>query len=261
MPIDMNADLGEGTGENSAGLDEALVAVITSANVAGGDRVADGGSIARVCDLAAEHGVAIGAQLSCDDMPGLGFRPVEIDPGELMQRFRDQIGTLAVIAERAGTAVTYVKPHGALYIGATRDPDLAEAIVGAATAYSADTGSALAVLAYPDSVLLRIAHDAGLVAVGEAFADRGYAPDGTLAAPDVPGAVIDDVDQAITRIRRLVRDDSILAIDGTPITVRARSICLHPDTPSALVMARRLRAMLEADRVRVQPFAPPPRET
>lgn len=258
MAIDLNADIGEGIGGDPEALDAALLDVVTSVNVACGGHAGNNESMSRVCPLAAERGVAIGAHISYPDREGFGRLPMDINNDELFESLFQQLQDLQTKAVAAGTAVTYIKPHGYLYTAPAGIDGHASAVIDVIKQYARETGKLLPVLGLPDSPLLEAAAEQGVKGVPEAFADRAYTTQGTLVPRGEPGAVVTDPNDALTRLKRLIRDDEIVSIDGTPIEVRARSICVHGDTPGAAIIARRLRAAIDADRVRITPFAPPP---
>lgn len=248
--IDLNADLGEGFGIWKLGDDEAMLEVVTSANVACGFHAGDPSTLRRVCHAAADRGVAIGAQVSYPDLIGFGRRFIDIHPQELRDAVLYQLGALDGFAQVAGTGVQYVKPHGALYHACISHPDQAEAVVAAAHEYD----PSMAVLGAPGSRLLAIADALGMEPVPEAFADRAYRADGTLVPRTEPGSVIHDPDVVANRAVSIATDRRVTAIDGSVVEVRARSICIHGDTPGAVALARAVRAGLEAAAVGVHPF-------
>jgi len=259
MPIDLNSDLGEGVGDDPHALDAALLRVITSANVACGGHAGDAESMMRVCDTAVPLRVAIGAHVSYVDRDGFGRRSHNVSREILREQLLEQMIKLDEIAIAAGTAVTYVKPHGELYHASSDDAEDAGVITDAVSDFSRETGRRLAVLGLPGSELLRQTLASGLTPVGEAFADRSYTTEGRLVPRSEPGAVVTNTTEALARLHRLLRDEQIVTIDGTHITVRARSICIHGDTPGAVVMGRRLRGAIDSDRVKIVAFAPPPK--
>ena len=248
--IDLNADLGEGFGRWTLTDDEALLSVVTSANVACGFHAGDPSTMRRVCDLAAERGVRIGAQVSYRDLMGFGRRAMDVPPDELAHEVAYQIGALEVFARAAGSRVSYVKPHGALYNRTVGDEEQAAAVVAGVRL----AGGGLPLLGLPGSRLLASAERAGLPAVPEAFADRAYTRHGTLVPRREPGAVLHDPEAAVARSVRIARDRSVTSVDGTPVDVRARSLCLHGDTPGAAELAARVRRELEAAGVEVRAF-------
>ncbi|KUJ65493.1 hypothetical protein ACZ90_47250 [Streptomyces albus subsp. albus] len=251
-PIDLNADLGEGFGRWQLTDDDALLSVVTSANVACGFHGGDPSTMRRVCELAAERGVAIGAQVSYRDLAGFGRRAMDVPPRELADEVAYQIGALEIFARAAGSRVAYVKPHGALYNRCVHDEEQAAAVVaGVRLAH----GTPLPVLGLPGSRLHHAAQAAGLPQVTEAFADRGYTPAGTLVPRSAPGALLSDPEQVLERSVGIARDRALTTVDGQRLTVRARSLCVHGDTPGAAQLARRIRAALDGAGVPVAAFA------
>ncbi|MFI2912752.1 LamB/YcsF family protein [Streptomyces sp. PDY-4] len=249
--IDLNADLGEGFGRWLLTDDERLLSVVTSANVACGFHAGDAATMRRVCELAAGRGVRIGAQVSYRDLAGFGRRAMDVPPAELAAEVAYQIGALEVFARAAGSRVAYVKPHGALYNRVVRDEEQADAVVDGVLL----ADPALPVLGLPGSRLLELAGKAGLPVVTEAFSDRAYTDEGTLVPRGQEGAVVTDQEAVVARSVDLARDGEVAARSGRRIGVRARSLCLHGDTPGAVDLARRVRAALESSGVRVEAFA------
>ncbi|WP_345961337.1 5-oxoprolinase subunit PxpA [Streptomyces sp. BRB040] len=249
--IDLNADLGEGFGRWTLTDDDALLSVVTSANVACGFHAGDPSVMRRVCDLAAERGVRIGAQVSYRDLAGFGRRAMDVPADELAAEVAYQIGALRVFAEAAGAVVAYVKPHGALYNRTVHDEGQARAVVAGVSL----AGDALPVLGLPGSRLLTAAADAGLTGVPEAFADRAYTARGTLVPRGEPGAVVTDEDAVVRRAVAFAMEGSVEAVDGTAVAVAARSLCVHGDTPNAARIAARVRTALETAGVGIGAFA------
>ncbi|MDP4335121.1 5-oxoprolinase subunit PxpA [Curtobacterium sp. A7_M15] len=252
--IDLNSDLGEGFGAWTMGDDRAMLDLVSSANVACGFHAGDPEIMLDTCRLAAERGVAVGAHVAYRDLVGFGRRAVEVTPEALTADVVHQLGALLATARVAGTRVTYVKPHGALYNTACADPVQAEVVVRAVAAVD----PTLAVLALPDSELLRAARAHGLRAVAEVFADRAYEPDGSLVPRSRPGAVLHDPAAVADRVLRMVTEGTVTAVDGSVVLVRADSVCVHGDSPDAVAMARAIRALLDRNGVAVAPFAPAP---
>jgi UPF0271 protein len=248
--IDLNADLGEGFGRWHLTDDEALLSVVTSANVACGFHAGDPVTMRRVCERAAAGGVRIGAQVSYRDLAGFGRRAMDVPPDELAAEVAYQIGALDVFARAAGAQVAYVKPHGALYNRAVHDEEQAAAIVEGVL-----LAARLPVLGLPGSCLLAAAERAGLPAVPEAFADRAYTAQGTLVPRREPGAVVGDPDEVVARAVRLACGGGVVSREGTAVRVAARSLCVHGDTPGAALHAVAVREALEAASVRVAAFA------
>ncbi|MFH8992381.1 LamB/YcsF family protein [Streptomyces sp. NPDC017940] len=249
--IDLNADLGEGFGRWRLTDDEELLSVVTSANVACGFHAGDAATMRRVCAQAAERGVRIGAQVSYRDLAGFGRRAMDVPAAELAAEVAYQIGALEVFARAAGAAVAYVKPHGALYNRVVHDGEQAAAVVEGVRL----AGAGLPVLGLPGSRLLEAAAEAGLPVVTEAFADRAYTDGGTLVPRGTEGAVVTAADTVVERSLGLATSGTVLAHSGRRISVRARSLCLHGDTPGAVELARQVRSGLEAAGVRVEAFA------
>ncbi|MFC9233150.1 LamB/YcsF family protein [Streptomyces decoyicus] len=249
--IDLNADLGEGFGRWQLTDDEALLSVVTSANVACGFHAGDPATMRRVCELAAERGVVIGAQVSYRDLAGFGRRAMDVPPDELSAEITYQIGALEVFARAAGARVGYVKPHGALYNRCVHDEEQAAAVIDGISA----AGGSLPVLGLPGSRLHEAAQRAHLPVVGEAFADRAYTAEGTLVPRREPGAVIHDADEVVKRALGMARDRTVTSRDGRHVGITARSLCLHGDTPGAAGLALRVRSELAAAGVHVRSFA------
>ncbi|SNQ48079.1 putative nitrogen-containing heterocycle degradation enzyme [Frankia canadensis] len=249
-PLDLNADLGEGFGVWRLTDDEALLGLVTSANVACGFHAGDPATMRRVCERAVAAGVRIGAQVSYRDLAGFGRRRIDMEHDDLRDDVLYQIGALAAFAKAAGGRVGYVKPHGALYNTAATDERQAAAVVDAVRRHD----PALPVLGLAGSVLLRRAEEAGLTAIAEAFADRAYTPAGTLVSRREPGAVLHDPQEVIRRTVRLATEGTVLSSTGVPVRVRARSLCVHGDTPGAVDLLQRLRQALRDAGIPLSPF-------
>ncbi|MCD0483719.1 LamB/YcsF family protein [Streptacidiphilus sp. ASG 303] len=252
--IDLNADLGEGFGRWTLTEDEALLSVVTSANVACGFHAGDPSTMRRVCGWAAERGVRIGAQVSYHDLAGFGRRAMEVPPEELADEIAYQIGALEMFARAAGSRVSYVKPHGALYNRVVADAEQAAAVVAGVARAGALCGGPLPVLGLPGSELLKAAGGAGLPVVAEAFADRAYTAAGTLVPRRDAGAVVHDAEAVLVRAVEMAREGRVTAVTGEAVRVRARSLCVHGDTPGAADLAVRLREALVGAGVRVEAF-------
>ena len=248
--IDLNADLGEGFGRWRLGDDEALLDIVTSANVACGFHAGDPSTMHRICRAAVERGVAVGAQVGYRDLAGFGRRRIDYDLDELRDDVLYQIGALEGFCRLAGGRVDYVKPHGALYNTAAIDEGQASAVVAAVRAY--DVG--LPVLCQPGSVLARLAGAAGLTVVGEGFADRGYRADGTLVPRSAAGALIQDPEAVVAQAVRMAVDSVVETAGGQIVPCRVESICVHGDTPGAVELAGRVRAGLLAAGRDIAPF-------
>jgi 5-oxoprolinase (ATP-hydrolysing) subunit A len=251
LGIDLNSDVGESFGRWELGDDDAVLAQVTSANVACGFHAGDSSTLRRCCEIAARRGVTVGAQVGYRDLAGFGRRFIEMDPVELADDVTYQIGALSALARVAGTEVAYVKAHGALYNATVHHAAQAQAVVDAVAAYDAS----LPLLGLPGSELLARAEAAGLRPVREAFADRAYTPEGTLVPRAVDGAVLHDPDQVAARVLRLVTEGRLTAVDGSEVSVDAESVCLHGDSPGAVAMAGAVRDSLDAAGVDVRSFA------
>jgi len=254
--IDLNADLGESFGQWTLGDDDALLDLVTSANVACGFHAGDPTVLRHTCERAADRGVVIGAQVGYRDLAGFGRRFIDVEPDDLTNDVLYQIGALEAFARVAGTQVRYVKPHGALYNAIVHHEAQAAAVVEAVRRYD----PSLPVLGLPGSVWLRLAAEAGLAVVPEAFADRAYTPQGTLVPRREPGAVLHDPDEVARRCVRMTTRGEVEAVDGSVVAVQAASLCVHGDSPGAVAMARAVRSQLEEAGATVAAFAGgPPR--
>ncbi|MEV3979128.1 5-oxoprolinase subunit PxpA [Nonomuraea sp. NPDC049758] len=251
MVIDLNADLGEGFGIWRLGDDLALLDIVTSANVACGFHAGDPVTIRRTCAAAVDRGVSIGAQVSYRDLAHFGRREMEVEPEELCAEVLYQLAAVDGIARAMGGRVSYVKPHGALYNRVCRDEVQAAAVIDAV----ADYDPSLPVLTLPVSVVHEVAAAAGVPTVSEAFADRAYTAAGALVPRREAGAVIHDAAAVTARARRMALEGSVTAVDGSPVSVSARSLCVHGDTPDAVGLARAVRNDLLAAGVVLQAFA------
>ena len=248
--IDLNADLGESYGIWSLGDDTAMLDLVTSANVACGYHGGDPSTLRRVCQAAADRGVSIGAQVSYPDLIGFGRRFIDIDPDELRDAVLYQLGALDGFAQVAGAGVKYVKPHGGLYHACVSHHEQAEAVVAAAHEFD----PSMAILGPPGSPLLAVADAMGMEPVAEAFADRAYLPDGRLVPRTEPESVLTDPAVVAARAVTLATERRVTAVDGSTVTVAARSICIHGDTPGSVALARAVRAGLELAEVGLHPF-------
>lgn len=251
MQIDLNSDLGESFGAWRMGSDAAMLDIVSSANVACGFHAGDPAGILRTLKAAAARGVAVGAHVSYPDLQGFGRRNMDVASEDLIADVIYQISALAGMAATVGTTVRYVKPHGALYNTIASDERQARDVIAAIRAVDPE----LVLVALAGSPLVGWARDAGLRVVAEAFADRAYTPQGTLVSRREPGAVLHDAGEVAQRMLRLVREGTVVAIDGSVARVDAQSICVHGDSEGALEMARAVRDALEREGVNVRAFA------
>lgn len=250
MPtVDLNSDLGESFGAWSMGDDTAMLPLVTSANLACGFHAGDPLVMIEASRTAVLHGVAIGAHPSYRDLAGFGRRDMEVAPEQLHADVLYQVAALSGIAEQVGGRVAYVKPHGALYNRIAVDLEVAEVVADVARALD------LPVLGLPGSAIAAACDRAGVRFVREAFADRGYLADGTLAPRSLAGAVLTDPEEVAERAVRIATEGVVVAIDGTEVSARVDSLCVHGDTPGAVELARAVRAALDAAGVEVTAFA------
>ncbi len=239
--IDLNCDLGESFGAWRMGDDDALLGLVSSANVACGFHAGDPAIMRRTVELAVAHGVAIGAHISLPDLQGFGRREMSVSPDEVLAMTLYQIGALHAFAQAAGTRLAHVKPHGALYNMAARDPSLADAIARAVHAFDPQ----LRLFGLAGSALIDTARAIGLPVAAEAFADRRYLADGSLQSRREPGAVIDDAHLATAQAIGIARDGVVEATNGEQIKLHAHTLCLHGDGAHAVALAQQLREALE----------------
>lgn len=248
--IDLNSDLGEGFGAWHMGDDTAMLAIVTSANIACGFHAGDPAGMLSVLKDAAARGVAVGAHVAYRDLVGFGRRNMEPSSAELVGDIIYQIGALQGLAKAAGTTVRYVKPHGALYNTIAQDKRQAADVIAALKAVD----SSLVLMALAGAPIVAQARAAGLNVVCEAFADRAYNADGSLVSRRLPGAVLHNAQEIAERTLRLVESGQVTAIDGTDIALDAQSICVHGDTPGAVAIARTLRDTLASRGVALKSF-------
>ncbi len=248
--IDLNADLGEGFGVWQLGDDEAMLGIVSSANVACGFHAGDPAGLLRVCRLAAERGVRIGAQVSYRDLAGFGRRFIDVAAEDLVADVVYQIGALQAIATAAGSAVSYVKPHGALYNTIVTNREQGAAVAEAVHLVD----STLPVLGMADSAFFDEATRRGLRTVAEAFADRAYRPDGRLVSRRESGAVLHDPAVIADRVVTMVTSGQVTAVDGTRIAVSVESVCVHGDSPGAVQIATAVRDQLKAAGIEIGAF-------
>lgn len=249
--IDLNSDMGESFGVWRLGDDRAMLDLVTSANVACGFHAGDPLTLLDTVARAHERGVVIGAQPGYRDLAGFGRRHLAATGREVYGDVLYQLGALDGIARAAGTRIRYVKPHGALYHTVASDDEHAPAVLDAIGDYD----ESLVVVGLARSRFLQRAQERGLRTVGEAFADRGYTPAGTLVDRREPGALLSDPQEVADRMLRLITEREIVAIDGRIVLCDAESICVHSDTPGAVEMARAIRTTIEGAGVEVRAFA------
>jgi UPF0271 protein len=239
--IDLNADLGESFGAWRMGDDAGVMPWITSANIACGFHAGDPLTMRRTIALCIGNGVAIGAHPSLPDLQGFGRREMRIDPGEAYAQTLYQVGALHAFAKAGGGKLHHVKPHGALYNMAARDAGLADAVACAVRDFS----PTLILVGLAGSALIEAGRNAGLPVLREAFCDRRYQGDGSLAPRSEAGAVIEDPQAAVAQALSIAMRGEAVALDGTRIRIEADTLCVHGDRAGAAGFAKMLRRALE----------------
>jgi UPF0271 protein len=245
--VDINCDMGESFGAYEIGADDEVLPYVTSANIACGFHGGDPTVMRKTVAAAAKHGVAVGAHPGLPDLMGFGRRAMQVTPDEVYDLLIYQIGALLGFAQAAGVRLAHVKPHGALYNMAAAQPALADAIARAVR----DVDSRLVLFGLAGSHLLKAAERAGIASASEAFADRNYLHDGALVPRSRPDAMVADVDEAVRRAVRMVKEGVVPDVEGEEIPIRADTICIHGDGPHAAPLARQLRAGLQAAGIEV----------
>jgi UPF0271 protein len=242
MKIDLNADLGEGCGS-----DDALLALVSSANVACGIHAGDAVTVDQTVRWALERGAAIGAHPSFPDRENFGRTRMDLEPEVVYAHVLYQIGAIGALVRARGGRLAHVKAHGELYNQATREPVLADAIVAAV----ADFDPSLAVFGLANGELIEAAKRRGLTAVEEVFLDRGYDDQGYLVKRGTPGALIEDETEAVERTLEMIRDGVVTSVNGRKIKINAQTVCLHGDGAHALEFANAIRRRLAAEKIEV----------
>jgi 5-oxoprolinase (ATP-hydrolysing) subunit A len=253
MRIDLNCDMGESFAGYKIGLDEEVIKYITSANIACGWHAGDPLVLDRTVALAKEHGVGVGAHPGYPDLLGFGRRNMDCTAQEIRNYVVYQIGALAAFARVHGTRMVHVKPHGALYLTAVENETVARAIAQAIVGVDPSLRY-VALAGAKGEMMTRIGREEGLKVVYEAFPDRAYTPEGTLAPRKNPGAVIKDPAVVAKRALKMATEGKVVAVDGTEIELRPETLCVHGDNPSAVDLVRSIRESLEAAGVTVQPM-------
>lgn len=250
MKIDLNCDLGESFGAWKMGNDEAIIPLITSANIACGFHASDPVVMNRTVALAEKAGISAGAHPGFPDLNGFGRREMKLSKEEVYTGMIYQLGALDAFLRIRGMKLVHVKPHGALYNMAAKDHELAETVCAAVRDYD----PSLIILAQPSGQLYQAAAEAGLKAAAEVFADRAYNEDGTLVSRSLANAMISDPQLAAQRVVRMVKEGRVTAVTGRDIAIRADSVCVHGDGPAALQTVTTLRSMLEAEGIEIAPL-------
>lgn len=252
IKIDLNSDVGESFGNYRIGMDEEVIPLISSANIACGFHAGDPFVMRKTVSLAARSAVAVGAHPGLPDLMGFGRRAMDVSLREIKDYVTYQIGALQAVAKAQGLQLQHVKPHGALYNMAVQKPEIWEAVAEAMLAV--DPELILFVLAGPDRDDLEAVGQRLGIRIGfEFFGDRAYQPDGSLVSRKLPGAVVHDQDLVAEKILKLVKDGTVRCIDGTEIALKADTICVHGDNPTAVELVRKIRQTLAAAGVEVAP--------
>jgi len=251
MDIDLNADLGEGYGPWRMGEDEAMLSLISSANVACGFHAGDSLIMDRTARLARQHGVDVGAHVSFPDRQGFGRRAMQIDTAELATMVTYQLGAMAGIARAAGHRLTHMSFHGALGNLAAADASLADPLLRAIAAFD----PTIIVSSSSSAAIEGAAERCGLRVATAFLADRAYTDDGLLVPRKLPDSVIKDEAAVLARVRRLLQDGTVVTYSGHVIAMPMRSILVHGDTPGAMALARAIRAEIEGGGGRIVPIS------
>lgn len=248
--IDLSADLGEAYGAYTMADDDALLPLLTSANVACGFHAGDPRVLDRTVRACVERGVAVGAHPGFHDLVGFGRRPIAMSTDEVATDTLYQLGAVEAFARRHGTTVQHVTPHGSLGNLSVTDPDYARGVLEAVEAFN----PALPVVTQA-GVLADLARERGIPVAITAMADRAYNPDGSLVSRRLPGAVIHDPDEMVARVLQMVIEGTATAADGTVFEMECHTVLIHGDSAQGLDVARRIRAELLARGVTLAPLA------
>ena len=245
--VDLNSDLGESFGRYTLGMDDKIIPLITSANVACGYHASDPVVMEKTIAMEKEAGIRVGAHPGFPDLMGFGRRNMNVSPAEAKAYTLYQLGALDGFCRAAGVKLQHVKPHGAIYNMAAKDYKLSEAICEAIKSFDKD----LIVLALSGGELAKAAKDMGLRTALEVFADRGYEEDGTLVDRRKEGAMITDEQEAIDRVIRMVKEKKVTAVTGRDIPIQADSVCVHGDGVKALAFVEKIRAALQKEEIQI----------
>jgi len=248
--IDLNCDMGESFGTYVLGFDEQTMPHVTSINVACGFHASDPDNMAKTVMLAHKHGIAVGAHPGYPDLVGFGRRSMALTPEEVKNSVMYQIGALDGFCRAAGLKMQHVKAHGALYNNAEKDLSIAVAIADAIKAVNPD----LYMLCLANSQMTVAAKQQGISYVEEAFADRAYTEQGNLVSRKIAGSVIHDVEKVVSRVVKMVKDHSVISLDGKEVPIQAQTICVHGDTPGAVDMVKAIRAALLKENIKLKAF-------
>jgi len=248
--IDLNCDMGESFGTYVLGYDEQAMPFVTSINVACGFHASDPDNMAKTVFLAKKHGIAVGAHPGYPDLVGFGRRAMALAVEEVKNTVMYQIGALDAFCRAAGLKMQHVKAHGALYNTAEKDLSIAVAIADAIKAVNPE----LYMLCLANSQMTVAAKQQGVPYVEEAFADRAYTEQGTLVSRKVAGSVIHNIDEVVARVVKMVKDHSVVSIDGKEVAIQAQTVCVHGDTPGVVDMIKAIRAAMQKEDIKVKAF-------
>jgi len=246
--IDLNSDLGESFGRYSLGRDSEIIPLVSSVNIACGFHAGDPDVMAKTVALAEEAGIGVGAHPGFPDLQGFGRRKMAMKPAEVKNMITYQVG--ALMAFTSNKKLQHVKPHGALYNMAATDHDLAVAICEGIKQFDPN----LPIYGLANSELIKAAQEVGIPYAQEAFGDRNYNADGTLVSRSLPNAVIKDPQEVAKRVKTMIENEEIIAVDGTKIPLKPDSICVHGDNQQALNIVSELRATLIDAGIEIIPF-------
>ena len=245
--VDLNSDLGESFGRYTIGMDDKIIPMITSANVACGYHASDPVVMNKTLAMAKEAGIRVGAHPGFPDLMGFGRRNLSVSQEEAKAYTLYQLGALDAFCRINGLKMQHVKPHGALYNMAAKDYELSKAICEAIKEFDQE----LIVLALSGGELAHAAKDMGLRTALEVFADRAYEEDGTLVNRRKEGAMITDETLAISRVVRMIKEKKVTAITGKDIPIQADSVCVHGDGEKALAFVEKIRAALQDEDIEI----------
>ena len=247
--IDLNSDLGESFGRYTLGLDDQIIPLVSSANIACGQHAGDPMVMRKTVEMAKEAGIGIGAHPGYPDLQGFGRRDMHLSPDEAYSYMLYQIGALQAFCQAQGVQLAHVKPHGQLYNHAAIDPELAAALAQAVY----DMNPKLVLVGLANGALVEAGRKQGLVTAEEFFTDRNYTDEGKLVSRNDPAALIRDEEHAIERVKSAIREGAILSVTGKLIDLHPDTICVHGDSPTALAFVSRTRQALEEDGIAIMP--------
>lgn len=246
--VDLNSDLGESFGAYKMGRDEAIIPLVSSANIACGFHAGDPSIMAKTVELCAHHGAAVGAHPGFPDLVGFGRRNMNVSAADVKNMVTYQVGALAAFCKANGVSMQHVKPHGALYNMAAKDEALAKAICEGVLAVD----DSLILMGLAGSQMLVQAKKLGLACAAEVFADRAYEDDGTLVARTKPGAMITDEDEAVARVIGMIKNHTVTSVNGKEIEICPDSVCVHGDSDHALMFVKKIRTALTAEGIGIK---------